>query len=142
MKLKHSLILATALFAAMPLAYADDSPSTCSYINGGIGEEDQAMMHRVAKEFPLRIEFSKTERGSYLVDIPVTIKDDHDKVIFELAKAGPMLFLRLPKGKYVVSAVWDGETQSSKVTLDGKHSKRVILHWKRAPEEIIKEKDE
>lgn len=140
MKLKNALLLAATLCVATPLAYAEDTAS--NFVNGGIGEEEQTMMHNVANEYPLHIEFSKSERGAFLTDIPVTIKDGHGKVVFELPSAGPMLYVRLPKGTYTVNAVYEGEAQSGKVTLDGKHNKRVVLHWKRPADPITKETDE
>lgn len=128
MKLQRSVALAaTALLVFIPLAYAGGSSS--SYVNGGIGAGEQAMMHRIAKEFPLRIIFSEGKNGAFITGIPVTITDEHGKVVFNLSEAGPMLYVRLPKGKYVVKAVSDGVAQSSEATLDGKHSKKVILHW-------------
>ncbi len=140
MNLKNTLLLVATLYAATPLTYADDT--TSNFVNGGIGEEEQAMMHNIANEYPLHIEFSKSERGAFLADIPVTIKDSHGKVVFELPNAGPMLYVRLPRGTYTVNAVYDGETQSGKATLDGRHNKRVVLHWKRPADPITKETDE
>lgn len=139
MKLKNALLLAATLCAA-PISYADET--TTNFVNGGIGEDEQTMMRNVANEYPLHIEFSKSERGAFLADIPVSIKDKHGKVVFELQDAGPMLYVRLPKGTYTVYAMYDGETQSGKVTLDGKHNKRVVLHWKRPADPITKDTDE
>ncbi|BBP01393.1 hypothetical protein [Sulfuriferula nivalis] len=140
MKLKIALLLASTLCVATPLTYADDA--SANFVNGGIGVDEQTMMHNVANEYPLHIEFSKSERGTFLADIPVSIKDSHGKVVFELKDAGPMLYVRLPKGTYTVNAVFDGEAQSGKVTLDGKHNKRVVLHWKRPADPITKDTDE
>ncbi len=140
MKLQNSLMLATALFLALPLAHAEGA--SCSYVNGGIGEEDQAMMRRIAGEFPLRLEFSQGERGAYLTDIPVTITDEHGKTVLNLSSVGPMLFVRLPKGTYTVRAESKGVAQSSKVTLNDKRGKRVVLHWNYPAEDIVREKGE
>jgi hypothetical protein len=140
MKLKNAMLLAATLCAATSLTYADETPS--NFVNGGIGESERTMMHNVANEYPLHIEFSKSERGTYLADIPVTIKDSHGNIVFELQNAGPMLYVRLPKGTYTVHAVFDGEAQSGKATLDGKHNKRVVLHWKRPADPITKDTNE
>jgi|WetSurMetagenome_2_1015567.scaffolds.fasta_scaffold582495_1 hypothetical protein len=140
MKRLSPLMLALALFAAVPPSHAEDT--SCRYLNGGIGEGDQAMMRHIAKEFPLRIEFSEGEHGAFLTDIPVTIKDRHGKVVLNLPDVGPMLYVHLPKGQYTIRAVSDNVAQSGKVTLDGKHSKQVILHWKGAPGEVTREQDE
>lgn len=133
MKLQNSFVLAAALLVVLPLAHAEDTSS--NYVNGGIGEEQQTMMHSVAKEFPLHIIFSEGADGAFIAEVPVTIADKHGKVVFELPDAGPMLYVRLPKGKYVVKAVFNEVAQSSEVMLDGKHGKTVIMHWRGAPEE-------
>ena len=137
MKLQKSFVLAAALLVVLPLAHAQDTSS--NYVNGGIGEEQQTMMHSVAKDYPLHITFSEGTDGAFIAEVQVTITDKHGKAAFELPDAGPLLYVRLPKGKYVVKAVYKGVAQSSEVTLDGKHSKAVILHWAGASQEASQE---
>ncbi len=128
MKLQKFSIVLAALLAVLPLARAN--AANPAYVNGGVGLEEQAMMHRIAKEFPLHMEFSKGKDGAFAADIPVTIMDESGKVVFDLPKAGPMLDVMLPKGKYSIRASSDGVPQSADVVLDGKrHAKTVILHW-------------
>ena len=126
MKLQKSFVMAVALALALPLAYADDSTN---YVNGGIGDEGMARMHSIANEYPLHIIFSEGKDGAFLADIPVTILDRHHKAVVELPDAGPLLYVRLPKGKYTVNAEHHGVKQSRSVTLDGKHAKSLIMHW-------------
>lgn len=129
---KKSLLMAAAFAMALPLAHADD---TANYVNGGIGDEGMARMHSLAKDYPLHIVFSEGPDGAFIADVPVTIRDRHHKTVFELPDAGPMLYVRLPKGKYIVNAEHKGVKQSNSVTLDGKHSKSLIMHWAGAPQE-------
>ncbi|MHB1174548.1 MAG: hypothetical protein ACYCZJ_05445 [Sulfuriferula sp.] len=134
MKLHKPLfLLAAALLVSLPSAYADSTGS--NYLNGGVGEEELAMMHSSAKEYPLHITFSAGKSGTYLADVPVKIVDLHGKTVFDLAEAGPLLYVRLPKGTYIVKAVSKDVPLSSKVKLDGKHNKSIILHWKHEPDE-------
>ncbi len=126
MKLQKSFVMAAALALALPLAYADNSTN---YVNGGIGDEGMAMMHGVANEYPLHIVFSEGKDGAFLADVPVTILDKHHEAVVELPDAGPMLYVRLPQGKYVINVEHKGVKQSRSVTLDGKHSKSLIMHW-------------
>ncbi len=132
MKLQKSFVMAAALVLALPLAYAGNSTI---YVNGGIGDEGMARMHSVAKEYPLHIVFSEGKDGAFIADVPVTIVDRHHKTVVDVPDAGPMLYVRLPKGKYVVNAAHKGVKQSGSVTLDGKHSKSLIMHWAGAPQE-------
>ncbi|MES2364290.1 MAG: carboxypeptidase regulatory-like domain-containing protein [Pseudomonadota bacterium] len=134
MKLHKPLfLLAAALLVSLPSAYADSTGS--NYLNGGVGEEELAMMHSSAKDYPLHITFTEGRSGTYLADVPVKIVDLHGKAVFDLADAGPILYVRLPKGSYIVKAVSRDVALSSKVKLDGKHNKSIILHWKHEPDE-------
>ena len=132
MKLQRSFVMAAVLGLALPLAYADNSTN---YVSGGIGEEGMASMHSMASEYPLHIIFSEGSDGAYVADVPVGILDRHHKTVVDVADAGPLLYVRLPKGKYMVTAEHNGTKQSRSVTLDGKHSKSLIMHWAGTPQE-------
>ncbi|WP_186405419.1 hypothetical protein [Candidatus Accumulibacter aalborgensis] len=102
-----------------------------TYLNGGVGENEAATMRRVAQEFPLRMTFSERKDGEFIADVPVVILDARGNPVFELPKAGPMLYVVLPNGKYRVSARFKGLTESQDVTLTGKEGKDLYFHWKR-----------
>lgn len=104
-----------------------------TYLNGGIGKEEVGVMRRIAKEFPLRLTFSERKDGEFIADVPVVISDAKGNPVFELPKAGPMLYVMLPNGKYKVSARFKGLTESQEVTLSGKAGKDLYFHWKGAP---------
>ena len=105
-----------------------------TYLNGGVGDEETEAMRSVAKDYPLRMTFSERD-GGFIGDVSVTITDAKGESVFELPKAGPMLYVMLPKGKYNISASSNGKTQSRKVMLSGKRGKNIQFHWKGAPEE-------
>lgn len=132
MKLQKSFVMAAVLGLALPLAYADNSTN---YVNGGIGDEGMARMHSVASEYPLHIILSEGSDGAYLADVPVSILDKHHKTVVDVPDAGPLLYVRLPKGKYMVTAEHNGTKQSRSVMMDGKHSKNLIMHWAGTPQE-------
>jgi hypothetical protein len=106
-----------------------------TYLNGGIGKDEQAAMHRIEKEFPLRMTFSERKDGEFIVNVPVVITDEHGTPIFELPKAGPMLYVMLPNGKYKVSARFKGLTESQEVTLSGNEGKDLYFHWLGLPKQ-------
>ena len=105
-----------------------------TYLNGGVGDEETEAMRSVAKDYPLRMTFSERD-GGFIGDVSVTITDAKGESVFELPKAGPMLYVMLPNGKYNISASSNGKTQSRKVMLSGKRGKNIQFHWKGAPEE-------
>jgi hypothetical protein len=99
------------------------------YVNGGIGKEERAAMEREAKQFPLRMTFSERKDGELVADVPVAVSDAKGSPVFILPKAGPLLYVMLPDGKYTVSATWRGKTETQDVTLAGKTAKHLYFHW-------------
>ena len=134
-----AVLLGASVLTMLPLAAnAQDSIvvetfTATTYLNGGIGKDEEATMRRVAKEFPLRMTFSERKDGEFLADIPVVIADARGNPVFELPNAGPMLYVMLPNGKYKVSARFKGQTESQEVTLSGKDGKDLYFHWKGKP---------
>jgi hypothetical protein len=104
-----------------------------TYVNGGVGKDEEVALHRIAKEFALRMTFSERKDGEFLADVPVVIADARGNPVFELPNAGPMLYVMLPNGKYKVSARFKGRTESQEVTLAGKDGKDLYFHWKGEP---------
>lgn len=108
--------------------------TTSTYLNGGIGLDEQVTMRSLAKEFPLRIVFSEGKDREFLADVPMVISDSSGNPIFWLRSAGPMLYVMLPQGRYKVSARFNGVTQTLSVFLVGEYGKDLHFHWGRARE--------
>lgn len=134
-----AVLLGASVLTMLPLAAnAQDSIvvetiTATTYLNGGVGKDEEATMRRVAKEFPLRMTFSERKDGEFLADIPVVIADARGTPVFELPNAGPILYVMLPNGKYKVTARFKGKTESQEVTLSGKDGKDLYFHWKGKP---------
>ncbi len=139
--MKTHVYLTTALICASLLATKSITASAeesvvvetimvSTYVNGGIGKNEEEIMRRVAKEFPLRLTFSERKNGEYIADVPVVIVDANSNPVFELSKAGPLLDVVLPNGKYKVSARFKGKIETQEVTLTGKDGKDLYFHWK------------
>ena len=67
--------------------------------------------------------------GEFLADIPIVISDSKGNSLFGLVRAGPMLYVMLPQGRYKVSARFNGVTRTQQVTLEGGEGKDLYLHW-------------
>ncbi len=139
MKIRTTLtavLLGAGLLATLPVAASAQDPivvqtiSATTYANGGVGKDEETAMRRMAKEFPLRMTFSERKDGEFVADVPVVIADAHGNPVFELPKAGPMLYVMLPNRQYKVSARYKGLTESQEVTLAGKGGKDLYFHWK------------
>lgn len=103
-----------------------------TYMNGGVGNDEERMMRRIAHEFPLHLTFSERKDGEFIANVPVVIFDAKGNPVFELPNAGPMLYVMLPEGKYKVSARFKGMTESQEVDLKGKEGRDLYFHWKGA----------
>jgi hypothetical protein len=86
-------------------------------------------MRSLGKQFSLRMIFSESKSGEYIADVPVVILNSSGEPVFELPRAGPMLDVMLPAGKYRVSARFKGLTETQSVTLDGTHGRDLAFHW-------------
>jgi hypothetical protein len=134
-----AVLIGVGMLVTLPLlASAQDTVvvetiTATTYVNGGVGKDEEVALRRIAKEFPLRMTFSERKDGEFLADVPVVIADARGNPVFELPKAGPMLYVMLPNGKYKVSARFKGLTESQEVTLAGKDGKDLYFHWKGKP---------
>ena len=127
------LLIALPIVASAQDAVIVETITATTYVNGGVGKDEEVALHRIAKEFPLRLTFSERKDGEFLADVPVVIADARGNPVFELPKAGPMLYVMLPNGKYRVSARFEGLTESQEVTLAGKDGKDLYFHWTGKP---------
>jgi hypothetical protein len=129
-----SILFAGAAAAAFATARAEEpiavkAITVNTYLNGGIGNDEQQAMRRMARDFPLRIEFSEHDDNEFIADVPVAITDGEGNPVFQLAEAGPMLFVSLPDGKYRVTATRNGKTEMRSVDLNGGRGRELYFHW-------------
>ena len=128
-------LAATALGAAVPLAHAQDGlvvvepMRVTTYLNGGIGADEEQMMRKAAKDWPLRMIFSEKKDNEFVADVRLLVTNAKGAPVLMLHGAGPMTYAMLPAGKYRISASHKGQTETREVTLDGKTGRDVYFHW-------------
>lgn len=126
---------ALALGAAVPLAHAQDElivvepMRVTTYLNGGIGADEEQMMRKAAKDWPLRMIFSEKKDNEFVADVRLLVTNAKGAPVLMLHGAGPMTYAMLPAGKYRISASHKGQTETREVTLDGKTGRDVYFHW-------------
>jgi hypothetical protein len=124
--------------AALP-AHAQDelilleTARATTFVNGGVSQEEEAYMRKIAKDWPLRMIFSERKDNEFVADVNLTVTDHRGAPVLVLNNGGPMTYAMLPAGKYRISARFRGITESREVTLDGKQGKDVYFHWKGKP---------
>jgi hypothetical protein len=101
-----------------------------AYVTGGIGKSDQMTMRRLGAAYPLHIVLSARKDDEFIADVPVDIRDPKGRTVFHIDKADPLLDVKLPEGKYIVNARFEGVGESQDVLLAGKGSQTLYFHWK------------
>jgi len=132
--------VALAAVAALPVQAKDlVAPQTVdgtTYINGGVGQNEEAYMHKIAKEWPLRMIFSQRKDDEFIANVNLKVTDHTGATVLALPGAGPMTYAKLQPGKYRVSASFDGKTEVREVALDGKGGADLYFHWKAMPADV------
>jgi len=100
------------------------------FMNGGVDRSDEAYMRKAGKDFNLRVEFSERKDNEFVADAELTITDLRGNPVFVLPKAGPIVNINLPDGRYRVAASFHGKTETQLVTLRGKAGQDLYFHWK------------
>lgn len=99
-----------------------------SYVSGGIADESQQAMQQVASEFNLQLTFAEKD-GSYLADIPVTIKDGEGNIVLETVSVGPLFYASLNPGSYKVMASNQGDAKEQGVDISAGQPTTVVYSW-------------
>lgn len=125
----------SALCIAAPMAHAAEeivaveTVSSAPYMNGGIGKDEQDRIRGAAREFNLRMEFSEGKNNAFVTDVGLSVADLQGNPVFYLPSAGPMTNVRLPDGKYKVTATMDRHSEVQTVALAKGQPKSIFFHW-------------
>lgn len=90
-----SLFSMTALAAKVPV------------ISGGVGDDERLRIEAQQDQYNLKLVFTG-ERGMYLSDVHVVVRNAEDTVVIDKIARGPLLLAQLSPGKYVVNAKVSG----------------------------------
>lgn len=89
---------------------------TVAWTSGGIGEADRARMNRAAADYNLQVVFSD-RAGHYLADVPFSIEAQPAGRRYASVSDGPLLYIRLPPGRYRIGARLDGAWQARQIRI-------------------------
>ncbi|HYT96531.1 MAG TPA: carboxypeptidase regulatory-like domain-containing protein [Casimicrobiaceae bacterium] len=132
------VLQAVALAASFSVSslYAADLQSLInahiSYVNGGIGQEEVEALRAEARVYPLELTFSRRgdgERAEFVADVHLQILDVAGQVVVDRASQGPIFLAHLPDGQYIVSAEYQGRTQTRRVAVSGARHEALSFHW-------------
>jgi hypothetical protein len=124
---------AFVLAACLGSAFAHAAPTArqqngVTYINGGVGQEEQSAMKAVRADYNLLLTFATRQSGAYRSDVQLDITDAKGASLLSVPNTGPMFFAKLTPGTYRISAAAEGKTFKRTVKI-GNAPKDITLHW-------------
>jgi len=122
------ILIACLTPAAVLAAPTPKQQNGITYVNGGVGEEEQAAMKAQRADYNLLLTFATKQSGAYRSDVQLDIMDAKGASLVTAANTGPMFFAKLPPGTYRVSAAAEGKTFKRTVKV-GNAPKEIVLHW-------------
>jgi hypothetical protein len=101
-----------------------------SFISGGVGDDERQQIEKLFPDYPLQLLFaSKGTPNEYLADVKVQIKDQAGKPVLDAVSQGPFFLLKMPAGRYAISASYEGVVKQQSVQVTGAKSQRVVFVW-------------
>lgn len=104
-----------------------------AYVSGGVGNAQQQAMKDAMKDYDLRMTFARQQTGSYLASVKVTIDraegSGAGSLVLDTVSSGPMLFVKLPDGKYDVRAEVEGQVQTRTVNIRKGQAQDLVIHF-------------
>jgi hypothetical protein len=118
-----------AAAAALPQAKTDHG---VTYLSGGVGQDEASALKKEMKNYPLSMVFDAGKKDAYLANVDVTIKDKAGKTVLNTVSDGPIMLVKVPAGKYTISAEEHGKTLRRTAQVKAGHDTRVSFHWPKA----------
>lgn len=99
------------------------------FMSGGVGADEREEMAVRAGEFDLTV--WTAERGSCAFVVPerLWVTDARGATVFEIQPEGPVTYLHLGPGRYVVRATVEGVVESQTVVVPPAGRANAYLYW-------------
>ncbi|MCX7077767.1 MAG: carboxypeptidase regulatory-like domain-containing protein [Pseudomonas sp.] len=99
-----------------------------TYLSGGIGlDESRAILQ--TKGYNLHMTFSVGSGNQYIPDVDVAIQNTQGSSVLTLSKVGPIVYVQLPPGKYLVVTARSGQEKRSDVEVKSGAVRDLQFHW-------------
>ncbi|WP_313621850.1 carboxypeptidase-like regulatory domain-containing protein [Achromobacter sp.] len=128
-----SMAIAGVLSTAQAGLPAVKHQGSVEYVSGGIGIDESEALKAAASNYPLALTFAAQRGGGkadYVADVTVAIRDAQGGNVLQATSEGPYMLVRLPAGKYRISATFNGQPQEREVTVQNTGTTRAMFEWK------------
>ena len=95
------------------------------YVTGGMTEEENKQMGKLAQRFPMHIVFKDAGQDEPVQGVDVTVRDIRGNILLQAKSEGPLFFVDVIGGRYTVDAEYAGEKQSQTKDLTGRRYLRL-----------------
>jgi hypothetical protein len=98
-----------------------------SYTSGGVGLDESHALQREQAHWPLSLRFTGPT-ADYLSNVHVRISGAKGEVL-SAESMGPYMLVKLPPGKYTVSAKYKDQEKKQSVSVAGPGKAKAAFHW-------------
>jgi hypothetical protein len=130
-------VLAGSLWASCNVWASDDdeiflqrrTQNGVTYLSGGVGADERDAMQSVQHEYTLWLSFEHEGDPVLSSDTHVAIRDAKGYLVLEAEAEGPWLMVKLPAGRYRVTAKQDDQSGSHIVAVGSKGVTRRAIRF-------------
>ncbi len=113
----------------LALLTGDSTGPEIQTISGAIAAEEREVMMQSYADYNLHLAFAHAT-GGYLADVAVAIHSADGRLVWSGISEGPFFFAQLPRGTYQVTAEFDGNAVTRKVSVGLLPGPMHHFHWK------------
>ncbi|MVW72734.1 carboxypeptidase-like regulatory domain-containing protein [Bordetella sp. 15P40C-2] len=98
------------------------------FLTGGFGADESNAIKAASSQYPLALTFSSTQGGAYVANVKVRITDARGNTVLDTT-GGPYVLVKLPAGRYKVSATFNGKEQTRQISVPRSGTARAGFTW-------------
>jgi hypothetical protein len=134
-----AIAFGAAVATAAPRVTQDGS---VAWVTGGVTGDERAELVLQLPDYNLRIVTAAQRSGSYLSDVALAVRDAKGAMVLQITIDGPMLYARMPPGRYDLELTWGGVTQKRAVVVPPTGRREAFFYWQDPTADEVKATDE
>jgi len=130
--LAFTLSASTATWAQSKVPFPKEHhKGAVTWISGGVSKDEAKAMRKIASRYNVRLVMAVARKPSaaFLGAVPVKVSDAKGRTVLAVKTDGPLLFLKLPPGRYNVSANVAGHVLTKSLRAKTGGSLDIALIW-------------